>query len=130
MGPRHHTMKLGSRRPGDIQLYSEKVRKGDEFLSIVSHTFTYTARDNEEITHVVAEDQWTDDTGGNPEIVSGGVGHEEVTIRVSSIRNRGFDFHFYVYGFRKVSSEEKIQENQECMYVVTFSYGLNSGYWP
>ena len=113
-------MTLGSRRPGDIQLYSEKVRKGDKFFSNVSHTYSYTARDNEEITEVVAEDQWWDDTGGTPELVSGGVGSKEVTVKVTSQRSRGFNFHFYVYGFRKVSSLEK---TRECSYVVTFFYG-------
>ena len=103
-GKGQHTLKLGSRHPGDTELYSQEVRKGDKFFSTVSHTFHYRARDNEEITAVVAEDQWWDDTGGIPVLVSGGVGQREVTIELTSQRNRGFHFHFYVYGVRKVSS--------------------------
>jgi len=99
-----HTLKLGEPGPDDVLLYQSSYRKGDKFLRKVSHRFTYTAKDNEEITAVVAEDQWVDDTGGNPELVSGGVGQREVTIEVTSRVNRGFHFYFYVYGVRKVSS--------------------------
>jgi len=99
-----HTLKLGEPGPDDVLLYQSSYRKGDKFLRKVSHRFTYTAKDNEEITAVVAEDQWVDDTGGNPELVSGGVGQREVAIEVTSRVNRGFHFYFYVYGVRKVSS--------------------------
>ena len=103
-GEGQHTLKLGEPGPDDIILYQEKYRKGDKVLSKVRHTFTYTAKDNEEITAVSAEDQWLDDTGGNPLLISGGVGQREVTIQITSQRNRGFHFHFYVYGVCKVSS--------------------------
>jgi len=101
-GKGQHTLKLGSRHPGDTELYSQEVRKRDIFFSTVSHTFHYRARDNEEITAVVTKDQWSDDTGGIAVLVSGGVGQREVTIEVTSQRNRGFHFHFYVYGHKKV----------------------------
>ena len=65
-----HTLKLGEPGPDDVLLYQSSYRKGDKFLRKVSHRFTYTAKDNEEITAVVAEDQWVDDTGGNPEFNS------------------------------------------------------------
>jgi len=97
-----HTLKEGSRGPDDIILYQEEKRKGNKFMTTVSHTFSYRARDDEEITKVLAEDQWSDDTGGNPELISGGVGCREVTIKVTSQFNRGFHFHFYVYGHKKV----------------------------
>ena len=97
-GHGRHTLRLNEPGTGDEILYKEECRKGDKFMSVVEHTFRYQAKSNEEITAVVAEDQWSDDTGGNAEVVSGGVGCREVKIRVRSRKNRGFNFHFYVFG--------------------------------
>ena len=97
-GRGRHTLSLNKPGPEDVLLYEEEFRKGSSFMSTVEHTFSYRASSNEEITSVVAEDQWSDDTGGNPEVVSGGVGYREVKIKVKSQKNRGFNFHFYVFG--------------------------------
>lgn len=97
-GRGQHTLRLSEPGSGDVLLYKEEFRKGDKFMSTVEHTFSYRASGNEKITAVVAEDQWTDDTGGNPEVVSGGVGCSQVSIKVKSQYNRGFNFHFYVFG--------------------------------
>jgi len=103
-GHGRHTLREGRHGPDDIILYRTEKRKGDEWWAKVSHTFSYTARDDEVITEVLAEDQWDDDTGGNPELISGGVGCREVTVKVTSRVNRGFKFHFYVYGYKVFAS--------------------------
>lgn len=99
-----HTLREGRHGPNDEILYQTEKRKGDEFLSRVSHTFSYTAKDDEVITEVLAEDQWDDDTGGNPELISGGIGCKEVKVKVTSRKNRGFNFKFYVYGYKVFAS--------------------------
>ena len=77
------------------------MRRGDKFLERVSGTFFYQCRKGEEITAVLAEDRWDDDTGGSAERVSGGVGQQHVEIKVTSQWSRGFHFKFYVYGKRE-----------------------------
>ena len=84
----------------DVVLYKEQVRKG-QYFGKVSHTFSYNCRSGEEITAVLAYDLWSDDTGGNPKCESGGVGQNQVTIRVTSQFGRGFHFKFIVYGKQK-----------------------------
>ena len=95
-----HNFTLGAPSSQDVILYEEKLRKGHEFFSKVSHTFSYNCRRGEEITAVLAYDVWRDDTGGYPERKSGGVGQDAVSIRVTSQYGRGFHFKFIVYGRR------------------------------
>ena len=97
-GNGRHTLKLGMRGDNDEVLYSERCRKKAEFLGVVKHTFSYDCGKGERITAVIAYDEWSDDTGGDPEVLSGGVGRDHVTIKVTSERNRGFHFLFEVYG--------------------------------
>ena len=85
---------------GDVILYEEIFRKGASLLSSASHKFSYTRKGNEEITGVVAYDKWSDDTGGDPEVVQSGVGKNDVVIEVTSQFSRGFHFKFIVYGQR------------------------------
>ena len=47
---------------------------------------------------VVAYDIWADDTGGNPEVIKGGVVERNITIKITSKFARGFNFKFIVYG--------------------------------
>ena len=61
-----HTLMLNKPSQGDVILYEEKFRKGSNLLSSVTHKFSNTRKGNEEITSVVAYDEWSDDTGGNP----------------------------------------------------------------
>ena len=90
-------------RPGrdDIILNSKKIRKGGSFMATVSETYSYRCEQGYIITAVLAEDQWDDDTGGNPELVSGGVDQRHVEIKVTSQWSRGFHFKFIVYGKRQ-----------------------------
>lgn len=96
-----HTLSLGKPDKKDAILYEEDFRKGSEFLSTVMHTFSYNCKEGERITAIIARDKWTDDTGGNPELVSGGVGQNNVTVQITSRFGRGFHFHFIVYGTKK-----------------------------
>ena len=97
-GRGRHTLRVNEPGPGDVLLRVEKLRKGDKFMSTVDHTFRYSAKNNEQITAVVAEDQWSDDTGGDAEVTHGGVGCSSVEVKVISRFSRGFHFHFYVFG--------------------------------
>ena len=100
-GRGRHNLTLGEPNHDDIVLYKEDVRKGFEYFAKVSHTFSYTCKSGEEITAVLVYDKWDDDTGGNPEKNSGGVGQKEVSIEVTSQFMRGFHFNFIVYGKRQ-----------------------------
>ena len=96
-----HNLELRSPGSNDKMLDSRKIRKGDRFMDTVSETYHYDCEEGYIITAVLAEDQWSDDTGGNAELVSGGPGKKHVTIKVTSRWNRGFHFRFIVYGKRK-----------------------------
>ena len=100
-GTGSHTLSVGKPGKSDVVLYEEDYRKGSEFLSSVQHTFSYNCQGGERITAVVARDMWTDDTGGTPELVSGGVGQNAVSVQVTSRFSRGFHFKFVVYGSKK-----------------------------
>ena len=100
-GRGRHSLTLGEPNDKDIVLYQEELRKGYEYFGKVTHTFSYTCKSGEEITAVLAYDEWSDDTGGNPEKKSGGVGEKEVSIEVTSQYMRGFHFKFIVYGKRQ-----------------------------
>ena len=95
-----HNLSLGTSTSKDVILYTENKHKDNKFMDTVSHTFSYKCKKGEEITAVLAEDQCKDDTGGNAELESGGVGHPHVAIKVTSRRNQGLHFKFTVYGKR------------------------------
>jgi hypothetical protein len=97
-GSGHNSLTLGKPASGDTVLYEELIRKDNSFLNTVKHTFSYDCKEGQEITAVLAYDKWSDNTGGYPEKESGGVGHRGVSICVTSQFNRGFHFHFVVYG--------------------------------
>ena len=99
-GHGRHTLSLGTPGDSDVVLYEEHIRKGYELFSKVSHTFSYSCSSGERIKAVLCYDKWSDDTGGNPEVISGGVGQSSVRIKVTSQTNRGFHFQFVVYGTR------------------------------
>ena len=86
---------VGKPEVGDILLYSEqKSERG-----CVDHVFQY--RGDVTITAVVAKDNWNNDTGAYPEIISGGPGHKHVEVKVASRSYRGFDYTIEVYGKKK-----------------------------
>ena len=93
-----HNLEVGERGSGDILLHEEQKRQGCGF-GWVSHIYRYNG-DNT-ITAVVAEDNWDDDTGGDPKIIDGGLGQKHVEVKVTSRFGRGFDHTVYVYGKKK-----------------------------
>ena len=100
-GNGRHTLSFGTPGKNDVVLYEDEVRKSSKFLSEVKHTFSYTCKSGETITAVAAQDKWSDDTGGNPKVVSGGLGKSGVAVEVTSQFGRGFHFRFIVYGTKQ-----------------------------
>ena len=96
-----HNLELGIPGSNDVILHTEQKRKSNVLFGTVSHTFSYHCKSGEQITAVVARDMWDDDTGGDPELVNGGVGQPHVSIQVTSRWSRGFDFRFTVFGKRE-----------------------------
>lgn len=95
-GQGRHNLLVGKAQPGDILLHEEQKRPGYKMLGRVTHVFQYSG--NRLITAVVAKDNWDDDTGGDPEIISGGPGQKHVKVKVTSQYMRGFNHTVYVYG--------------------------------
>lgn len=95
-GTGRHNLIVGKAQAGDILLHQEQKRPGYKMLGRVTHVFEYSG--DKVITAVVARDNWTDDTGGDPEILTGGPGHKHVKVKVTSQYMRGFDHTVYVYG--------------------------------
>ena len=95
-GSRRHNLLKGQPEPGDILLHQEQKRSGFKKFGSVTHVFEY--KGGKEITAVVARDNWDDDTGGEPKIISGGPGERDVRVKVTSKFMRGFDHTVYVYG--------------------------------
>ncbi|XP_066925408.1 probable salivary secreted peptide [Clytia hemisphaerica] len=96
-GNGRHNLTLGNPGKNDVILYEEKVRKGSS-MSHVTHEFEYQKNSGERITSVLAYDEWSDDTGGDAQRISGGVNQDHVTIKIKSRFMRGFHFKFIVYG--------------------------------
>ena len=95
-GNGRHNLIVGKAQPGDILLHQEQKRASFTMLGRATHVYKYKGK--KVITSVVARDNWSDGTGGNPEIISGGPGHKHVKVKVTSQINRGFDFTVHVYG--------------------------------
>lgn len=95
-GTGSHDLVIGKVEPGDILLHQEQKRPGCSLFSRVTHEFKY--RGDKLITAVVAKDNWSDDTGGDPQVISGGLGQTHVTVKVTSEPLRGFNHTIYVYG--------------------------------
>ena len=93
-----HDLVVGNPEDGDILLHSEKKSVGYG-RSYVSHVYRYSG--DVMITLVVAKDNWNNDTGGDPEIISGGPGHKHVEVRVTSRLLRGFDHTVLVFGKKR-----------------------------
>ena len=90
---------VGNREAGDTLLHKEQKRPDDVF-GCVSNVSQHSG-DNT-ITAVVANDNWKDEIGGNPEIIISGVpGHKHVKVKVTSRLGRGFDHTVYVHGKKK-----------------------------
>ena len=97
-GSGEHNLVVGRPDAGDSLLHSEQICRGYG-LSWVSHCYQY--RGDSTITLVVAKDNWSDDTGGDPKIISGGPGHKHVKVKVTSRLFKGFDHTVLVYGKKR-----------------------------
>lgn len=97
-GRGHNSLTLGTPSSNDAVLYQERVRKKNIFLGRATHTFSYACKPGEEITAILAYDEWTDNTGGEAQKTDGGVGQRHVTVRITAQFNRGFHFTFVVFG--------------------------------
>ncbi|XP_068730993.1 uncharacterized protein [Montipora capricornis] len=94
-GNGQHNLVVGKPQAGDILLHAEQKCQGRGF-NRASHVYQHSG-DNT-ITAVVAKDNWEDDTGGNPEIISGGPGYKHVRVKVTSRSEGGFNHTVYVFG--------------------------------
>ena len=106
-----HNLVEGIREDGDTLLYRKQKSSAPGF-GTVSHEYQYIG--DTRITAVEAIDNRNDGTGGDPEIISGGVGHKNVTVRVTSRHFRGFDHTVYVYGEKKKLTEKKKKRKKKC----------------
>ena len=97
-GKRQNNLVVGNREAGDTLLYKEK-RRPDRLFGCGSHV--YQRSGDNTITAVVVKDNWNDDTGSNPEIISGGPDHKHVKVKVTPRFGRGFNHNVYVYGKKK-----------------------------
>lgn len=98
-GSGEHHLVVGQPEVGDILLHSDQKSEGGEGR----HVFQYSGKDT--ITAVVAKDNWDNDTGGYPKIISGGPGYKHVEVEVTSRSCRGFDHTFQVYGKKRKSKK-------------------------
>jgi len=98
-GQRHNYMPCQP-LPGDTLLRSESSARSFQFLGYVSAT-VHIEVDNNIIGCVHAIDQWDDGTGGNAEIVGGGIGYNHVDVKITSQFSRGFWFVVEVYGHKR-----------------------------
>ena len=94
-GNGQHNLVEGKPQAGDILLHAEQKCQGRGF-DHVSHVYQHSG--DITITAVVAKDNWNDDKGGDPEIISGGVGDKHVKVKVTSRSGGGFNHTVYVFG--------------------------------
>jgi len=116
-GQRHNYMPCQP-LPGDTLLRSESSARSFQFLGYVSAT-VHIEVDNNIIGCVHAIDQWDDGTGGNAEIVGGGIGYNHVDVKITSQFSRGFWFVVEVYGHKRWRSKYL---RKYCVYFRTCSY--------
>lgn len=100
-GSGRHTMSLGLPQEGDKVLFVAEAREGYSLLGIASKSFhcdTNHLFPGYKITSILAYDHWGDDTGGNANLVGGGIGQTNATISVESQPFRGFHFTITFFG--------------------------------
>lgn len=97
-GSGEHNLVVGKPDAGDSLLHSEQICRGYG-PGWVYHDYEYSG--NSKITLVVVKDNWSDDTGGDPEIIDGGPGHKHVKVKVTSRFLKGFDHTVLVYGKKR-----------------------------
>jgi hypothetical protein len=78
-------------------LRREIAARNFQFMGYVTSTVNINVGNNI-IGCVHAHDGWADGTGGNAEIVGGGIGYNFVDVKITSQLSRGFWFWIEVFG--------------------------------
>ena len=92
-----HNLIVGYRMPGDRLVLRSRVVKNSAWMQIVTEQKTFNASRWDRITLVQALDQKTNGNGAYASILSGGPGHQNVTLRFKSQRSHGIDFIVELY---------------------------------
>jgi len=92
-----HNFRDCQSKPGDRILTEKSIIRTYKFLGYTSSDMTYSNPDAQ-INCIEVTDQKENDTGGYTSIVSGGVGHKNVTLHFESQFSRGFSFVVKIYG--------------------------------
>jgi hypothetical protein len=96
-GEDRHNFSDCQSKPGDRLLTEKSIIRPYKFLSYTSSDMTYSNPDAQ-INCIEVTDQREDGTGGYTSILSGGVGHHNVTLHFVSQFSRGFSFMVKIYG--------------------------------
>nr|AGM32454.1 venom protein R-like protein [Coptotermes formosanus] len=96
-GEERHNFSDCQSEPGDRLLTEKSIIRPYKFLGYTSSDMTYSNPDAR-INCIQVTDQKENGTGGYASIVSGGVGHNNVTLHFESQFSRGFSFVVKIYG--------------------------------
>ena len=96
-GEERHNFADCQSKPGDRLLTEKLIVRTYKLLGYASSDMTYSNPDAK-INCIEVTDQKENGTGGYTNIVSGGVGHNTVTLHFKSQFSRGFSFVVKIYG--------------------------------
>ena len=96
-GQEKHNFRDCQSKPGDRLLTEKSIERSYKFLGYTSSDLSYSNPDAV-INCIEVTDQKENGTGGYTSIVSGGVGHNNVTLHFESQFFRGFSFLVKIYG--------------------------------
>jgi hypothetical protein len=97
VGEERHDFADCQSKPGDRLLTEKSIIRTYKFLGYTSSDMTYSNPDAQ-INCIEVTDLKESGTGGYTSILSGGVGHNNVTLRFESQFSRGFSFLVKIYG--------------------------------
>jgi len=92
-----HILIVGARMPGDRLVLRESIVKNSGWLKVQVVEKTFYVSKRERITKVEALNQNTNGNGTYANILNGGPGHSNVTIKFKSQRSHGFHIIVEVY---------------------------------
>jgi hypothetical protein len=96
-GEERHDFSDCQPKPGDRLLTEKSIIRPYKLLGYTTSDMTYSNPDAQ-INCIEVTDQKENGTGGYTSIVSGGVGHSNVTLHFESQFTRGFSFVVKIYG--------------------------------
>ncbi|XP_058790195.1 probable salivary secreted peptide [Phymastichus coffea] len=99
-GNKSHNLIIGTRQPGDQQMYRENIIKKSKWMSVVTVTKTYQTS-NYTISQIRALDQKTNGKGAIAQRISGGIGFNNVTLKFKSLKGHGINFVVELYGHHR-----------------------------